>query len=108
MKRWIENPDVVAPIFKFSKDVRKIIYATNAIECLHSSYRKLEASAQCVPKRPGSAESFVSCKFEATKKWTQPIHNWGQAYGEMCIMYEGRLPIYRKRQLHSKKSVFSI
>ena len=63
IKRWIENWDVVAPIFKFSKDVRKIIYATNAIECLHSSYRKLEASAQCVPKRPGSAESFVSCNF---------------------------------------------
>ena len=25
MKRWIENWDVVVPIFKFSQDVRKII-----------------------------------------------------------------------------------
>ena len=41
MKRWIENWDVVVPIFKFSKDVRKIIYTTNAIESLNSSYRKL-------------------------------------------------------------------
>ena len=63
MKRRIENRDVVVPIFKFSRDVRKIIYTTNAIESLHSSYRKLEAPAQCVPKRPDSAESFVSCKF---------------------------------------------
>ena len=63
MKRWIENWDVVVPIFKFSQDVRKIIYTTNAIESLHPSYRKLEAPAQCVPKRPGSAESFVSCNF---------------------------------------------
>ena len=38
MKRWIENRDVVAPIFNFSKDVRKIIYTTNAIESLYSSY----------------------------------------------------------------------
>ena len=38
MKRWIENWDVVVPIFKFSKDIRKIIYTTNAIESLHSSY----------------------------------------------------------------------
>ena len=38
MKRWIKNWDVVAPIFKFSQDVRKIIYTTNAIESLYSSY----------------------------------------------------------------------
>ena len=63
MKRWIENWDVVVPIFKFSKDVRKIIYTTNAIESLNSSYRKLEPPAQCVPKQPGAAESFVSCNF---------------------------------------------
>ena len=63
MKRWIENWDVVVPIFKFSKDVRKIIYTTNAMESLHCSYRKLEAPAQYVPKRAGSAESFVSCNF---------------------------------------------
>ena len=59
MKRWIENWDVVVPIFKFSQDERKIIYTTNAIESLTSSYRRLEPPAQCVPTRPGSAESFV-------------------------------------------------
>ena len=63
MKRWIENWDVVVPIFQFSQDVRKIIYTTNAIESLNSSYRKLEPPTQCVPKRPGSAESFISCNF---------------------------------------------
>ena len=108
MKRWIENRDVVAPIFKFSQDVRKIIYTTNAIESLNSSYRKQEAPAQCVPKRPTLLKVLYLATFEATKKWTQPIHNWGQAYGQMCIMYGSRLPIYRKRQLHSKKSVCSI
>ena len=39
MKRLYDNWDVVTPIFKFSKDVRKIIYTTNAIESLNSSYR---------------------------------------------------------------------
>ena len=27
-----------------------------------------------------------------TKKWTMSIRNWGQVYGELSIMYEGRLP----------------
>lgn len=37
-----------------------------------------------------SVELF--CAYEATKKWTMPIRNWGQVYGELSIMYEGRLP----------------
>ena len=27
-----------------------------------------------------------------TEKWTTIIRNWGQVYGELGIMYEGRLP----------------
>ena len=27
-----------------------------------------------------------------TEKWTMSIQNWGQVYGELSIMYEGRLP----------------
>ena len=92
MKRWIENWDVVVPIFKFSKDVRKIIYTTNAIESLNSSYRKLNRQRSVFPSDQALLKALYLATFEATKKWTQPIHNWGQAYGEMCIMYEGRLP----------------
>ena len=30
MKSWATNWDVISPIFKFSSDVRKVIYTTNA------------------------------------------------------------------------------
>ena len=92
MKRWTENWDAVVPIFKFSKDVRKIIYTTNAIESLNSSYRKLNRQRSVFPSDMALLKALYLATFEATKKWTQPIHNWGQVYGEMCIMYEGRLP----------------
>jgi transposase-like protein len=26
------------------------------------------------------------------EKWNLPLRNWGQVYGELSIMYEGRLP----------------
>jgi len=35
MKSWLVNWDVISPIFKFSSDVRKVIYTTNAIESLN-------------------------------------------------------------------------
>lgn len=37
MKRWFDNWDAITPIFKFSADVRKVIYTTNAIESLNST-----------------------------------------------------------------------
>ena len=43
MKRWSDNWDVITPIFKFSSEVRKVIYTTNSIESLNSSYRSLIA-----------------------------------------------------------------
>ena len=92
MKRWIENWDVVAPIFKFSKDVRKIIYATNAIESLHPSYRKLKRRRSVFPSDQALLKALYLATFEATKKWTQPIHNWTQTCGQICIMCEGCLP----------------
>ena len=44
------------------------------------------------PSGQALLKALYLATFEATKKWTQPLLNWGQTYGEMCIMYEGRLP----------------
>lgn len=80
------------PIFKFSPDVRKVIYTTNAIESLNSTYRKLNRQRSVFPSDTALLKALYLATFEATKKWTMSIRNWGQVYGELSIMYEGRLP----------------
>ena len=92
MKRWHENWDVITPIFKFSMEVRKVIYTTNAIESLHATYRKLNRQRSVFPSDTALLKALYLATFEATKKWSMPIRNWGQVYGELSIMYEGRLP----------------
>lgn len=92
MKRWYDNWDVIIPIFKFSPTVRKVIYTTNAIESLNSTYRKLNRQRSVFPSDKALLKALYLATFEATKKWTQTIRNWGTVYGELCIMYEGRLP----------------
>lgn len=49
MKRWKDNWDAISPIFKFSATVRKVIYTTNAIESLNSTYRKLNRQRSVFP-----------------------------------------------------------
>ena len=92
MKSWKQNWDAISPIFKFSAEVRKVIYTTNAIESLNATYRKLNRQRSVFPSDTALLKALYLSTFEATKKWTMPIRNWGQVYGELCIMYEGRLP----------------
>ena len=92
MKSWKQNWDAISPIFKFSTEVRKVIYTTNAIESLNSTYRKLNRQRSVFPSDTALLKALYLATFEATKKWTMPIRNWGQVYGELSIMYEGRLP----------------
>lgn len=92
MKSWHTNWDAITPIFKFSADVRTVIYTTNAIESLNSTYRKLNRQRSVFPSGQALLKALYLATFEATKKWTMPIRNWGKVYGELSIMYEGRIP----------------
>lgn len=91
MKSWSVNWDVISPIFKFSAQVRKVIYTTNAIESLNSTYRRLNRGRSVFPNDKALLKALYLATFEATKKWSMPIRNWGKVYGELSIMYEGRL-----------------
>lgn len=92
MKSWKKNWDAISPIFKFSTEVRKVIYTTNAIESLNATYRKLNRQRSVFPSDTALLKALYLSTFEATKKWNLPLRNWGQVYGELTIMYEGRLP----------------
>ena len=91
MKRWYNNRDAISPIFKFSKDVRMVIYTINAIESLNSTYRQLNSQRSVFPSDMVLLKALYLATFEATKEWTMPIRNWGRGYGELAIMYDGRL-----------------
>ena len=92
MNRWHENWDVITPIFKFSAEVRKAFYTTNAIESLNSSYRRLNRQRSVFPSSQSLLKALYLATFEATKKWTMPLRNWGKVRGELSIMFPNRLP----------------
>ena len=91
MKSWYKNWDVISPIFKFSADVRKVIYTTNAIESLNSGYRCLNKQRSVFPSDTALLKALYLATHEITKKWTMPLRNWGRVLGELEIMYPDRL-----------------
>ena len=92
LKSWEQNWDVLTPIYKFSSDVRKVIYTTIAIESLNSTYKNLNRQRSIFPNDSALLKALYLATLQATKKWGQPLRNWAKVYGEFSIMYEGRLP----------------
>ena len=90
--RWYDNWDAIATIFKFSKDTGAAFYTTNSIESLNASYRRLNRRRSVFPSPQALLKALYLAAFEAAEKWTVPIRDWGKVYGELAIMYEGRLP----------------
>ena len=57
-------------------------------------YRNIQLNRQrsVFPSDTALLKALYLATFEATKKWTTTIRDWAQVYGELSIMYEGRLP----------------
>lgn len=92
MKSWRTNWAII-PVFKYSPTLRTVIYTTNAIESLNSTYMQLNRQRSVFPNDTALLKSLFLATQEATKKWTMPIQNWGLIFGELSIMFEGRLPV---------------
>ena len=67
-----------------------MIYTTNATESLNSTYKKLNRQRTVYPSDKALLKALYLSTMEATKKWSQPLRNWGKVHGEFSIMYEGR------------------
>lgn len=91
MKRWADNWSVICPIFKYSAEVRKALYTTNAIESLNSQYRRINSARSIFPSEEALKKALFLATGLITKKWTTKIRNWGQIYGELSILFDGRI-----------------
>ncbi|GAA6292034.1 hypothetical protein F220043C3_04680 [Enterocloster asparagiformis] len=56
---------------------------------MYEDRRKLNRQRSVFLSDTALLKALYLSTFEATKKWTMPIRNWGQVYGELSIMYEG-------------------
>lgn len=73
MDRWEENWSIIAPFFKFSQKIRKMIYTTNTIESLNSSYRRLNKSRNVYPSSDSLMKVLYLSTKQVTKNWTSTV-----------------------------------
>ena len=73
---WVRNWQHVAQLFRYGSSVRKILYTTNPIESVNSSFRKVTKKGT-FPSENARLKLLYLRVSELYKKWNgRPMNNW--------------------------------
>jgi len=86
VKYWQANWPELSAYFKYPVQICKIIYTTNVIESFHSQLRKITKSKRIFPSDMALMKLLYLVQENVTKKWTVPMHNWGEILSQLSII----------------------
>jgi len=95
MKSWDENWSELTTAFEYPKEIRKIIYTTNAVEGFHRMMRKFTKNRTIFPTDDSIRKAVYLSVCQITKKWTMPVYDWGMIYSQIMIYFEDRFSASR-------------
>ena len=88
---WYDNWDKLSTYFDFTKEIRKMIYTTNALEGFNRQLRKFTKTRTTFPTDDSLRKSLYLATEQVMKKWTSPIPNWGVTLMKLEIMSKERI-----------------
>ncbi len=88
---WKRHWDNIIPLFDYPEEIRRAIYTTNAIESLNSVIRKAIKNRRIFPSDQSAMKTIYLATQNASKRWTMPIRNWGQAMQHFSIVFGDRI-----------------
>ena len=92
IKSWRTNWHKLSTFFKYSADIRRLIYTTNTIEGYHRQIRKVTKTKGAFTNDMALLKLVYLAAQRIMEKWTQPLQNWGLTIQQLSIMFEGRMP----------------
>ena len=91
-KSWRTHWPELITFMKYPAEIRKAIYTTNAIESVNRSLRKISKNRGVFPNQESLLKLYYLALERIAKKWTMPIHNWGEALNRFVIEFGDRVP----------------
>jgi len=86
--RWVE----VVPFMAYPKDVRKMLYTTNAIESVNAQLRKVLRAKGHFPNDDAVFKLLFLALRNAQVRWKAPV-NWSRVMSHFAVMFGDRLPV---------------
>jgi len=86
-KSWEQHWGDLSEFFNYPTGIRRAIYTTNAIESLNYQLRKVTKNRSSFPTDDAIFKILYLAIRNASKKWTMPIKEWGQALNQFAIEF---------------------
>jgi putative transposase len=93
VKSWRENWDELSAMFKYSPEIRKLIYTTNAIENFNRQLRKVTKTKSAFVSDDAALKLLYLTTMKVMEKWTMPIRDWGSIIANLAIHYGDRVKL---------------
>ncbi|RKZ13709.1 IS256 family transposase [bacterium] len=93
VKSWRSNWANLITCFDFPKEIRKVIYTTNAIESINSQLRKVVKKKGAFPTPESVRKVMYLAMMRASERWKRPVKDWAMALNHFAVAFEGRLPV---------------
>ncbi len=89
---WRNNWANLSTYFKFSQELRRLIYTTNTIEGFNRQLRKVTKSKSVFPTDDSLFKMLYLAMIDITKKWTGRRQDWSMIHTQLAIYFEDRMP----------------
>ncbi len=90
-KSWKTNWAELSTFFKYTPEIRKMIYTTNPIESFNRGIRKVTKNRAIFPNEESALKLIYLAVCDIEKKWTQVFRDWGIIFSQLAIYFEDRL-----------------
>jgi transposase-like protein len=95
LKSWHNHWDHLSGYFKYSAEIRKLVYTTNPIEGFHRQIRKYTKTKGAFTSENALLKLVFCAIKQICKKWNQPIPNWSIAISQLDIFFPNRIKFKR-------------
>src|SRR5271165_2378826 len=89
-KAWRRAWQEVIPFFAFPREVRRILYTTNAIEALNSKLRRAVRARGHFPNDEAALKLLFLVLNRSEKEWKMPPREWAAAKAQMAVIFAER------------------
>ena len=87
---WRRSWDRVIPFFAFPREIRRVIYTTNAIESVNARLRKIIKTRGHFPSDDAASKLIWLALRNITSDWGKAAHHWKEAMNQFAILYAER------------------
>jgi len=93
IKSWNTNWEKLSAYFQYDEQIRKLIYTTNPVEGFHRQVRKVTKTKGAFPNDMALLKLIYLAIENISKKWTQPVQNWGLTAQQLKIKFGERMKL---------------